>query len=106
MEAKILHVTSTDAWEAARSAGEYRTPDLAAIGFIHFCRPSQLRFVLDRYFAGRGGLVVLHVDVKRLLADLRWEASEPGMETFPHLYGPLNLDAIDYWGEPASADER
>jgi uncharacterized protein (DUF952 family) len=97
MESKILHVTSGKAWDAARSAGEYRTPGLPATGFIHFCRPSQLRFVLDRYFAGRDGLVVLHVDVERLTAELRWEASEPGMETFPHLYGPLNVTAIDDW---------
>jgi uncharacterized protein (DUF952 family) len=46
-------------------------------------------------------LVLLVVDPE-LAAELRWEPpvhpatgeSEPGSEKFPHLYGPLNLDAV------------
>ena len=91
----ILHVTTREAWEAAQTAGEYRTPDIEKIGFIHFCRPDQLEFVLDRYFTGKTGLVVLHVNSNRLTADLKFERSEPEQPPFPHLYGPLNLDAVE-----------
>jgi uncharacterized protein (DUF952 family) len=94
MESEILHITPHQSWLDAQAAGEYRTPDLASIGFIHLCRPSQLDFVLGRYFAGKQNLAVLHVDVSRLTAELRWEVSEPGMPSFPHLYGPLNLAAV------------
>ena len=37
--------------------------------------------------------MVLHLD-PALLSDVRWEVSEPGMEAFPHLYGPLRAQAV------------
>ncbi|MCC6391245.1 MAG: DUF952 domain-containing protein [Bryobacterales bacterium] len=84
----ILHVTTRTAWNAAVAAGEYRTPDLETTGFIHFCDPPQLDHVLHTYFLGQGGLVMLQVDPGRLKARLVYENS------FPHLNGPLNLDAV------------
>jgi uncharacterized protein (DUF952 family) len=31
---------------------------------------------------------------RRLMSPLRWESPPGSDETFPHLYGPLNLDAV------------
>ena len=45
-----------------------------------------------KYFAGQSRLVLLTVDPGRL-TDLRWEKSR-GDALFPHLYGPLELDAV------------
>ncbi len=80
----LLHVITADAW----AAGPPATPEG---GFLHLCTPAQLPFVLARHFAGHLGLVVLHVD-PAALEDVRWEASEAGMD--PHLYGPLPASAI------------
>ena len=44
-----------------------------------------------KYFAGQRDLVLLAVDLVRLGASLRWEASRVG-KLCAHLYGPLNLD--------------
>lgn len=82
----LLHVTTAAAWAAG-------PPSPPQDGFLHLCTPAQLAFVLDRHFAGQSGLVVLHMDAASL-ADVRWEASEPGMDPFPHLYGPLPEGAI------------
>ena len=82
----LLHVTTADAW----AAGPPATPPG---GFLHLCTPAQLPFVLARHFAGRSGLVVLHLDAAAL-QDVRWEASEPGMDPFPHLYGALPTAAV------------
>jgi uncharacterized protein (DUF952 family) len=38
-------------------------------------------------------LLLLALDPERLGADLKWEPSRGG-DLFPHLYGPLPLDAI------------
>ena len=46
-----------------------------------------------KYFARQSGLMLLAVDPARL-ADLRWEQSRDDA-LFPHLYGPLELDAVD-----------
>lgn len=84
----LLHVLSVPDWERLQ-AGSVWMPD----PFWHLCTPAQLDFVLARHFAGRTMLVVLHLD-PALLSDVRWEVSEPGMEAFPHLYGPLRAQAV------------
>jgi uncharacterized protein (DUF952 family) len=86
---ELLHVTTPAAWAEAQRAGFYPCP---ACGFIHLCTESQLAFVLARHFAGRTGLLVLHLDPAGL--DVRWEDSEPGMPPFPHLYEPLPAAAV------------
>ncbi len=56
----------------------------------------------EKYYKGQSGLVLLVIDPRRLTSDLKWEppaegAPPPGVpagETFPHIYGPINLDAI------------
>ena len=82
----LLHVITADAW----AVGPPATPEG---GFLHLCTPEQLPFVLARHFAGHLGLVVLHLD-PAVLDDVRWEASEAGMDPFPHLYGPFPASAI------------
>ena len=89
----LLHVTSAEAWAEAQQSGLHAPPMLAQDGFLHLCTPAQLRYVLDRHFAGRTGLVLLHIDPGKL-GDLRWENSEPGRDAFPHLYGPLPVAAV------------
>lgn len=88
----LLHVTAAEAWAEAQQSGLHAPPMLAQDGFLHLCTPAQLRYVLDRHFAGRTGLM-LHIDPAQL-GDLRWENSEPGRDPFPHLYGPLPVAAV------------
>jgi uncharacterized protein (DUF952 family) len=98
----IYHITSLASWKAAQTVGEYRTPSLESDGFIHFSRTHQVVDVANAFYFGEQGLVLLEVDTALLRADLRLElpgglpppeGSPPG-ERFPHLYGPLNLDAV------------
>ena len=97
----IYHITTREAWLAARESGEYRPENFSGEGFIHFSGPHQLLGVAHRFYAGRHGLVLLAVDVSRLNAELKYEAADhPAAfpaetdELFPHLYGPLNSDAV------------
>src|SRR3990172_9276939 len=94
----IFHITTHPEWQAARLAGEYRPPSLEAGGFIHCSTAEQLRPVADAFFHGRDGLIVLWIDPTLLTAPLRWEEPVPADlfagRLFPHIYGPLNLDAV------------
>ncbi len=85
----LLHVTTRDAWAAAERDGGIAKP---AGGFLHLCTETQLAFVLGRHFVGQTGLVLLRIDPSGL--DVRWEASEPGMPPFPHLYAALPAAAV------------
>jgi uncharacterized protein (DUF952 family) len=89
----IYHITTAEAWAEAQAAGSYAADSLATEGFIHLSTREQLLWVADRFYRGQPGLLLFAVDTGRLSAELRYEESEPGMH-FPHLYGPLNLDAV------------
>jgi uncharacterized protein (DUF952 family) len=91
----ILHATFRTSWSAAQKAGAYTADSLASEGFIHCSKGDQILRVANLLFAGQHGLVVLVIDPARLISELRWE---PGVdlttELFPHIYGPINLDAV------------
>ena len=90
----IYHITTADAWAAAQTVGEYEAPSLADEGFIHCSGDeAQTLRVVQRLYSGATGLQVLDVDVIRLKAEVKREASRSG-EIYPHVYGRINLDAV------------
>jgi uncharacterized protein (DUF952 family) len=90
----IYHVTTGGDWEAARQKGFYEHPSLSAEGFIHCSQENQVAGVLDRYFAGQTNLVKLVIDTDRLTSHFVFDWSPSTQDTFPHIYGPINLDAV------------
>jgi uncharacterized protein (DUF952 family) len=90
----VVHIAPRDAWEQARSSGQYAPASLAVEGFIHCSGVEQVVEVANAAYAGRRDLALLCVDVHLLEAELRYESGEPGGASFPHVYGPLNLDAV------------
>lgn len=98
----IFHITSHKAWTEAQAQGEYTAPSLSIEGFIHCSTISQVLPVAENFYKGQKGLVLLVIDPALLSSMLRWELPferilPPGIaegETFPHIYGPLNLDAV------------
>jgi uncharacterized protein (DUF952 family) len=94
---KIFHIAHQADWQAAQVAGSYRVASLEQEGFIHCSTTEQVAGVADRFYRGQTDLVLLHIDPQRLQAPLRYEApaeAPAGNERFPHIYGPLNLDAV------------
>ena len=97
MSEPIYHLALLREWEAARAAGEYRRSTLELSleeeGFIHCSAAHQVDGVASRYYADvTEPLVRLEIDPDRA-GDVRWEDSGSG-ERFPHLYGPLPIDAV------------
>ena len=90
----LLHITTRSAWAAALACGSYEPASLAAEGFVHLSTPEQIFGTAERYYRGVADLVVLYVDPARLTAPLRWDFAPDRGEPFPHLYGPLNTDAV------------
>jgi uncharacterized protein (DUF952 family) len=98
----IYHVTSRAAWKDAQQRGDYRAKSLEAEGFIHCSTKSQVLPVAEKYYKGQRGLILLIIDPSLLSSDLKWEppsggSPPPGVpegDLFPHIYGPINLDAV------------
>ncbi len=90
----IYHITTKNEWEAACKQGFYTAPSLAAEGFIHCSTDGQVAGVLQRYFAGKTGLVKLVIDTAKLTHELKYELSPSINQAFPHVFGTINLDAV------------
>jgi len=98
----IFHITSRKAWDEAQGRDEYRAESLATEGFIHCSTVSQVLPVAENFYKGQHGLVLLAIEPTLLSSDLKWEPPSgggppPGVppgDSFPHIYGPINLDAI------------
>ena len=97
----IYHLTFRKDWRHALATGPYRDKSLENKGFIHCSTVEQLVPVAMNFFPSRRKLTVLVIDETRLTSHVKWEKPEdgppPGVpdgEKFPHIYGPLNLDAV------------
>jgi uncharacterized protein (DUF952 family) len=95
----IYHIATRGDWERARRAGEYTTSTvgktLAEEGFIHASGPNQVNDVANRYYRDiRDELLVLVIDTGRVRAEIRYEDVPGAGAPFPHIYGPLNADAV------------
>lgn len=88
----IVHICPPGDWLKAQDAGVYRAESLGSEGFIHCSRPAQALDVLNRFYQGVPDLLLLWIDPRQVDAEIRWEAVDG--DEFPHLYGPLNLDAV------------
>lgn len=98
----IYHIAEAAVWSAARDA--YRPASLETEGFIHCSDPEQVLVVANARFRGREDLLLLAIEKGRLRAVVKYENTEGGDELFPHVYGPLNLDAV-VASEPLGKDE-
>ena len=90
----ILHIAHSTAWQRAQVLGVYRDDALETEGFIHCSLPAQVIPVADVLYKGRTGLVLLCIDEKKVTTEVRYEDCYETGQTFPHIYGPLNRDAI------------
>ncbi|MDQ3037080.1 MAG: DUF952 domain-containing protein [Myxococcota bacterium] len=100
---RLFHITTVDAWDAARAAGEYRAPSLETEGFIHLSTAAQWLATANRFYRGQRDLVLLVLMPDRLRAEVRYESADG--DAYPHLYGALELDVVERaWPLPVEPD--
>lgn len=90
----IYHITTQTAWQQARKNGNYIPEAFAIDGFIHCSDHYQIEDTANRFYSSIPNLFVLEIEPDKLIAPLVYENLEGGQMTFPHIYGPLNLDAV------------
>jgi uncharacterized protein (DUF952 family) len=99
----IFHLTTPEQWQQAQVIGFYRADSLEYDGFIHASPIEQVIAVANAFYRSQSELMLLCLDPDRLTSEIRWEspvhpASNASVafasEVFPHIYGPINLDAV------------
>ena len=108
MEAPVIyHLTTLQEWEDAQDKGIYEPPSYQREGFIHCSTEEQLKEVIQKHFKHHENLVKLVIDPARLLSNVRYEKVDGQQQEFPHIYGPLNLEAVTQiiFLDPISSEE-
>jgi uncharacterized protein (DUF952 family) len=94
----IYHIAAGSDWESAEGTGEYTTSPLgvtlAEQGFIHCSQAGQVATVAKKYYQNETGLVLLVIDADKVVSPVRYEAVPGEPDPYPHVYGPLNPDAV------------
>lgn len=90
----ILHITTRTAWESAGSAGVFRPDSLDTDGFIHCSTPIQVLMPANAIFRGQVDLVLLCIDPAEVQSPIVYEDLYETGHDCPHIYGPLNLEAV------------
>jgi uncharacterized protein (DUF952 family) len=89
---RIFHIVLPDDWKAW-DTDLYRAKSLETEGFIHCSFADQLNRVIARYYGGEAEVVVIEIETDALMSRVINEPSTAS-EIYPHVYGPINRDAI------------
>lgn len=92
----IYHMVPADYWNKQSDANPYQSETFGEEGFIHASgSPEQLLKVAQRFYRSEPvPYIILCVDESKLDSELRWELSQADADTFPHIYGLLNHEAV------------
>ncbi len=90
----ILHLTPVDYYSSFAPGAPYVPRDFEREGFIHCTKGGEMMLQIANKFyrESPGAYQVLILDESKIAAPLKWEMS--GSMLFPHIYGPLNRDAV------------
>lgn len=88
----ILHITTRVAWETAVDA--YIPENFSTDGFIHCSTIEQVLIPANGIFRGQSDLILLCIDEEKVQAPVIYEDCYDTGRGYPHIYGPLNKDAI------------
>jgi len=87
-------ILTGEQWATFREEGVFHgAPVDLADGYIHLSARDQVVGTLEKHFAGQDDLILAMVDLAALGGAVRWEASRGGA-LFPHIYGPLPMNAV------------
>ena len=92
--ALILHIISRSRWATAAATGFYLADSLNKEGFIHCSTPEQVLSPANALYRGQKELVLLCIDPDRVQMPVVYEDCYDTGQAFPHIYGPLNVDAV------------
>ena len=100
----LYHLALAADWQACRASGDSyristRGQSLEQVGFIHLSQAEQVEATAARFYGDlpAAAVLLLTIDPQRLAAaglEVRLEPAPGSGELFPHLHGPLPLQAV------------
>ena len=102
----IYHIVTEGEFQACLVGDVYEPASLRDVGFVHCSSEAAVIAVANDYFGGaEERLLLLRIDPTKLTSQTRYEdavpvdgiraAAVPDSTLFPHVYGPIEISAID-----------
>lgn len=90
----IYHMLPESDWRAQPADESYVCESLETEGFIHCTdQRDRLVWVANHFYQKLSGrFIVLGIEEELVEAEIRWEEADEHI--FPHIYGPLNRNAV------------
>ena len=89
----IYHIVTPEVWENFKDKDTYEAESLHTEGFIHCSFREQIEAVLQRYYSDADEILILEIETEKLVSKLIEETSTNN-EIYPHIYGPINREAV------------
>ena len=90
----IFHVTTKKYLKNHTVNNRYEPESIDTEGFIHCSSGGQVEETANRIFSDKEKILLLIIDVTALSTEIKYDLDENTGEKYPHIYGPLNTDAI------------
>jgi uncharacterized protein (DUF952 family) len=90
----IFHIVEKNTWKGVEKSGEYTPESIEQEGFIHCSTGQKINDTANRIFKNKRHLFLLIIDTKRVEAPIKYEEDSAQNESYPHIYGPLNTNAV------------
>jgi uncharacterized protein (DUF952 family) len=90
----IFHFINQADLEKYLNADSLEVPSLQSSGFIHCSTLEQVISVANYIAPYDEEMQLIEIDPDRLRSEVRYENTDGGDELYPHIYGPVNRDAI------------
>jgi uncharacterized protein (DUF952 family) len=90
----LYHLVPSGIWDGAPDP--YEPSGFADLGFVHLSTSEQVDVPGRALFSGRQDMLLLVIDRRRLVDEVRFEEGDPPLPgvLFPHLYGRVPHDAV------------
>lgn len=89
----IYHIAQKADWQQAVLSGLYFPASFDQERFIHCSTSEQVEGVLERYFQNQS-VLKLTIDAALLVHPPKYEWAASVNQLFPHIYGPINIEAV------------
>jgi uncharacterized protein (DUF952 family) len=90
----FFHIVAKSKWLQALKDGSYSAPSIAKEGFIHCSLARQVVGVANAKYKGQSDLVLLEINETKVKPKVIHEDLYNLNDLYPHIYGPLNLEAV------------
>ena len=91
----IYHILHRAEWERAKETGVYFSSRFESTGFIHCSTLEKIVPIANFNYKNMNDMVILEIDEKKIVAEIKWEDLYGDEYDFPHIYGKMDLEAVN-----------